>query len=93
MSGYQYLNVTGVGTAKLIYSRPGVLGGVCVNSSYVGTVMLYDTTSASPGTADTLIATIGTPSQWPQETLSNIRVINGLVYAATGTPDVTIKYD
>jgi len=82
--GFSYLNIVAAGTSTLITGRKGVLHGVAVCSPYVGTVILTD------GAAT--IATIGTPSVTDNTILFDVRVKDGLVAIATGTPNLTIMY-
>ncbi|MEK9208160.1 MAG: hypothetical protein AAB922_06760 [Patescibacteria group bacterium] len=90
--GFQFSNVTAVGTTKFIDSRFGVLNCVTANSSATGTLVLYDTTSGTPGTADTKIATIGGGALSPQTFRYNLRVKNGLVGVSSGTPELTVTF-
>jgi hypothetical protein len=91
-TGFQFSNVTSAGTTKFIDSRSGVLHAVTANSSATGTLVLYDTTSGTPGTADTKIATIGGGALSPNTFEYHSRVKNGLVGVATGTPELTVTF-
>lgn len=94
--GFQFQNITAIGTTNLITGRKGFFKGVAVNSAFTGTVRMYDSSSTAPaGTTptDMIIATIGTPNVTPTFIAYNARVKNGLVAAATGTPSVTIVYE
>ncbi len=96
IDGFQFVNLTAIGTTKLIdENRKGYLKGFSVNSAYTGSLALYDSQSGTPvGTTatDKLIGVFGTPNVSPNFISLNIRVRNGLVAVATGTPNVTIVF-
>lgn len=94
--GFAFKNLAAAGTTKLIDSRKGFFKGVAVNSTFVGTVAIYDSSAGTPvGTTatDMIIATIGTPSITPQFLAYNARVRNGLTVVTSGTPQVTVVYE
>ena len=91
--GDQYVIVGTVGTI-VVTDKTATLKRVVLPGTYVGTVAFYDTATAA-GTASTNnILTVGIPLLNQYQTIDvNARVVNGLVYAATGTPTLTFTWD
>ena len=94
--GFAFKNFTTAGTTKLVDARKAFLKAVLVNSIFVGTIKVYDSSAGTPvGTTatDRIVSTIGTPSIAPQVLPYNARMINGLTIVTSGTPEVTVVYE
>ena len=89
----QYIYIGTVGSV-LVTDRPASVYSVVQLGTYVGTVMLYDASTAAGTLATNVIGTIGLPAtSTPGQVEFNLRTRNGLVYTSTGTPNVTLVWD
>lgn len=67
---------------------------VVLPGTYVGTVMLYDAATAAGTAATNVLGTIGLPAlNTPNSIEFGLHTKKGLVYTATGTPNVVIVWD
>lgn len=81
-----------VGSVALTNNPTNVIRAI-IPGSYVGTVMLYDSATAAGTSATNVIGTIGLPATASPMTLAfGIRTRYGLVYTATGTPNMTLVW-
>lgn len=88
-SGFDYKVISAAGTA-VIKNIPARVTGYHVNGAYTGTVILHDNAS---GTTSVTPLTIGTPTATPFAHTLNVGFKNGLVYAASGTPNITLFFE
>ena len=92
--GCQYTKVSGGTSITLVSDRNTYLKGIVVAGTYVGTLALYDSATLAGTTAGNNFATLGLPAlNHPNSINFDMRLRNGLVYEATGTPIVTIVYN
>ena len=91
--GFNFTNIGTVGTAVLT-DRNTTLVRVIVPGTYVGSVALYNCSGTAGTSTSNLIFTAGIPAT---SVAGNIEIgascPNGLTYASSGTPSVTIIWD
>ena len=93
-SGFAYAKVSGGTSITLVTDRTTYLKRVIVPGTYVGTLALYDSATLAGTTAGNNFATLGLPAlNHPRHIDFDVRLRNGLVYDATGTPLVTLVYN
>lgn len=62
--------------------------------TFIGTVMLYDASAAAGTSASNVVGTLGNPATAVAGAIEiGLRCRNGIVYTATGTPNVTLVWD
>lgn len=93
VSAAQYTIVTGVGTT-VITDRSANLYKVILPGTFVGSVEWYDTSTTAGTAATNKVYNVGIPllNQYREINL-DLRVKNGLVAVATGTPTLTFTWD
>lgn len=90
----QWTSITGVGTTVLTTGDGHALYRVIVPGTYVGTVNIYDSATAAGTTAANQIISLGLPTTTVAGNIEiGARVRNGLTFAATGTPLMTLVWD
>lgn len=88
LEGYQWANIGTVGTVTLT-NREATLVRVIVPGTYVGTVIFHDAVGTAGTTATSQIATFGLPATSVAGHIEiGARVVHGLTYMATGTPNL-----
>lgn len=91
--GFNWTAITAAGTSVLT-NRSTSLVRVVVPGTYVGTVNVFDSATAAGTSASNQIISLGIPAT---TVAGNIEVgakcSNGLTYAATGTPVLTLIWD
>ena len=92
-AGDAYTNIGTVGTVSLS-DRDVRITRVIIPGTYVGSVALYDVAAIAGTTAGNNIITFGLPAtSIPQSIELDIQCKKGLVYASTGTPNLTIVWN
>jgi hypothetical protein len=90
----QFTSITGVGTTVLTDRSDAQLIRVVIPGTYVGTVGIFDSATAAGTAAGNLIVSLGLPTTGiPSSIEVGARTRNGLTYAATGTPVMTLIWD
>jgi hypothetical protein len=79
---YEKKYITTAATS-VVFSGKGTLGGVCVNTTAAGTIVLYD--GSSPFAS--LVASIAVGTY-----LENMVIGNGLTVVTAGSPNITVKW-
>ena len=92
VTGFNYTYIGTVGTIVLkdISAR---VGRLAIPGTYVGTVELYDCVGTAGTAATNIIGTFGLPLTNVMRSLElDITTHRGLVYVATGTPNVLLAW-
>lgn len=93
VAGFSSTYIGTVGTI-LVTDRPTTLYNIMTWGTFVGTVVFYDASSTTGTSATNMIGTLGLPNTAiPGEITLNFRTKAGLVYASTGTPNISIGWD
>jgi len=79
---YQKTYIT-TNTSTVVFSGRGTLGGVCINTTAAGTIVLYDGASAFASLKASIVE---------NEYLQNILISNGLTIVTAASPDITVKW-
>jgi len=79
---YEKTYITTTATS-VVFSGKGTLGGVCVNTTAAGTIVLYDGASAFAS----LVASIAVGTY-----LENVVIGNGLTVVTAASPNITVKW-
>ena len=92
VSNFTYTYIGTVGSV-LLYDSSVCVHAVLFPGTYVGTVMLYDAAAAAGTAATNVVGTIGLPGlNTPSSAVLDLQTKKGLVYTATGTPNVTLVW-
>ena len=92
VSGDSFTRISAAGSV-VVSNNNTVLKRVIIPGTYVGTVEFYDSTTVAGTAAANNIFTMGLPvTSIPQSFEVNANCRNGLVYAASGTPTVTVLW-
>lgn len=93
MYGFNWTAVSAAGTTVLT-NRTTTLVRVVVPGTYVGTVNIFDSATAAGTSASTQIVSLGLPATSVAGHIEvGAKCSNGLTYAATGTPTLTLIWD
>jgi|SRR3990167_3236482 len=84
---------TGVGT-NVVSAGPSVLKKVVIPGTYVGTLNIHDSASASGTTGTSQILSLGLPATVLAQNINlEVNCRYGIVYQATGTPKAVITWE
>ena len=90
----QFTYIGTVGTVLLTDRPDAAIIRAIEWGTFVGTVMLYDSSTTGGTSASNVIGTLGIPMTSVAGAVElGFRVKNGIVYTSTGTPNITLVWD
>lgn len=91
--GYSWTNIGTVGTVAVV-SRHTTLKRIAIPGTFIGSVSFFDAPTVTGTSATNLILTVGLPASGvPNSIELDANCKDGLVYASTGTPAMTIFWN
>lgn len=88
--GFSWTNIGTIGTIVAI-NRHTAFKRIVIPGTFIGSVSFFDTASTAGTSATNLILTVGLPASGvPNSIEVDANCKDGLTYASTGTPGMTI---
>ena len=93
MARYSWTNIGTIGTVALV-SRAATLRRIVIPGTFIGSVSFFDTSATAGTAASNLILTVGLPASGvPNYIDVDANCKDGLVFASTGTPAMTVLWE
>lgn len=91
--GNSWFNLGTIGTATLV-TRNATLKRIIIPGTFIGSVSFFDAAAIAGTAASNLILTVGLPASGVPNVIDvDANVRDGIVYASTGTPTMTVLWD